>query len=79
MTAPPCYDPHVEWDPHVQSYMEAIFGVEHFSRMRAALATPPLSTCLRVNPLLTTPEVSRQPNPPAHESVKLSIDNRTTI
>lgn len=56
--APRCYAPLVEWEPRVQRYMEAVFGVEPFSRMRAALATPPLSTCLRVNPLQTTPEVS---------------------
>ena len=54
----PCYAPLVEWDPRVLRYMECVFGVEHFGRMRAALATPPLSTCLRVNPLRTTPEVS---------------------
>jgi 16S rRNA C967 or C1407 C5-methylase (RsmB/RsmF family) len=59
--APPCrtYSPDIEWDPEVKQYLEAAFGAAKLAAMSAALARPPLATCLRVNTLRTTPEVRR--------------------
>lgn len=54
----PTYDPAKDWDAGVRAYFEAAFGREHFGRMAAALLRPPLGTCLRINPLRTTPQVS---------------------
>lgn len=56
----PTYDPAEDWDAGVRAYFEAAFGAEHFARMSAALMRPPLGTCLRVNPLRTTPQVSKR-------------------
>lgn len=53
----PSYDPSEDWDAGVRAYFEAAFGKEHFGRMAAALLRPPLGSCLRINPLRTTPEV----------------------
>lgn len=51
------YAPEISWDPEVQAYLEAALGAEQLRRISAALARPPLATCLRVNTLRTTPQV----------------------
>ena len=51
------YAPEISWDAEVQSYLEAALGAEQLRRVSAALARPPLATCLRVNTLRTTPQV----------------------
>ena len=51
------YAPEISWEPEVQAYLEAALGTEQLRRISAALARPPLATCLRVNTLRTTPEV----------------------
>lgn len=43
----------------VQRYLEAAMGPAEVAVMQAALAVPPLHTCLRVNTLRTTPQVCR--------------------
>jgi len=43
-------------------------GVEQFAAMQAALAAPPLQTCVRVNTLRTTPQVSAAA---AHDGPKI--------
>ncbi len=53
------YAPEISWEPEVQAYLEAALGTEQLRRISAALARPPLATCLRVNTLRTTPEVGR--------------------
>lgn len=45
----------------MQAYLEAALGAEQLRRISAALARPPLATCLRVNTLRTTPQVNRDP------------------
>lgn len=56
----PTYDPAEDWDAGLRAYFEAAFGREHFARMAAALLRPPLSACLRINPLRTTTQVSKR-------------------
>lgn len=53
----PAFAPSHDWDSDLQEYLQAVFGVERFRTIAAALMRPPLSTCLRVNTLRTTPEV----------------------
>lgn len=53
------YAPEISWEPEVQAYLEAALGAEALRRISAALARPPLATCLRVNTLRTTPQVCR--------------------
>lgn len=54
------YSPDIEWDPEVKQYLESAFGAAKLAAMSAALARPPLTTCLRVNTLRTTPQVGGQ-------------------
>ena len=51
------YAPEISWEPEVQAYLEAALGAQALRRISAALARPPLATCLRVNTLRTTPQV----------------------
>jgi len=51
------YAPTTDWDPDVQSYLEACLGVERLGRISEALTRPPLATCIRVNTLRTTAQV----------------------
>ena len=52
------YAPEISWEPEVEAYLEAALGgPAAMRRISAALARPPLATCLRVNTLRTTPEV----------------------
>lgn len=41
----------------VEQYMQAALGAQTFAAMQAALAAPPLHTCVRVNTLRMTPQV----------------------
>jgi methyltransferase NSUN6 len=47
----------LDWNPDVKSYLAAALGSERFKKVSEALCRPPLSVCLRVNTLRTTPEV----------------------
>ncbi|WIA32336.1 hypothetical protein OEZ86_003174 [Tetradesmus obliquus] len=51
----------VSWDPQVSGFLAAALGAEQFRRIQAAIAVPPLSTCVRVNTLRTsTQDVMQQ-------------------
>ncbi len=51
------FAPKVCWEPEVQGVLEAALGAEKLAEISAALARPPLATCLRVNTMRTTVEV----------------------
>ncbi|KAL4856723.1 putative methyltransferase [Chlorella vulgaris] len=50
------FAPKVCWEPEVQGVLEAALGAEKLAEISAALARPPLATCLRVNTMRTTVE-----------------------
>ncbi|CAI5996144.1 unnamed protein product [Closterium sp. NIES-64] len=50
------FDPQLEWQAGVRAYLSQAYGAERFERICTALSRPPLSVCLRVNPLRTTTE-----------------------
>lgn len=47
----PDFQPRVNWDPQVWGYLSTAFGEQHWRKIAAKLATPPLSLCFRVNTL----------------------------
>ena len=51
------YAPEISWDSEVRQYLEAALGPQKLAEISAALARPPLATCLRVNTLRTSPQV----------------------
>jgi hypothetical protein len=48
----------VSFNVQVSSFLAAALGDEQFRRIQAAIAVPPLSTCLRVNTLQATVQAS---------------------
>lgn len=58
------WDPTAQWDPEVEAYLAAALGADRLRAISAATVRPPLTTCLRVNTLRTTPEdvLRRLPN-----------------
>ncbi|EFN59890.1 hypothetical protein CHLNCDRAFT_132901 [Chlorella variabilis] len=50
------YAPEISWDSEVRQYLEAALGPQKLAEISAALARPPLATCLRVNTLRTSPQ-----------------------
>ncbi|KXZ43831.1 hypothetical protein GPECTOR_79g110 [Gonium pectorale] len=50
------FQPNVLWDPEVAAYLRDALGNRRFEITAAALASPPTTTCLRVNTLKTSTE-----------------------
>jgi hypothetical protein len=48
----------VSYNVQVSGFLAAALGDEQFRRIQAAIAVPPLSTCLRVNTLQATVQAS---------------------
>jgi 16S rRNA C967 or C1407 C5-methylase (RsmB/RsmF family) len=50
------WDPSVQWDPEVETFLGNALGIDRLKAISQATSRPPLLTCLRVNTLRTTAE-----------------------
>lgn len=69
----PCWDPSAQWDPEVEDYLGAAMGADRLQTISQATVRPPLTACLRVNTLRSTPEDVLRDLPGAISEVDRSI------
>ena len=50
------WSPTVTWNAEVEEYLASVLGRDRLEAISAATVAPPLTTCLRVNTLRTTPQ-----------------------